>query len=149
MKNMNESKKIAIVVSQFNNIVTDRLLSGAVQTLSQSEIDDGNIVVYQVPGAFEIPRIVNLVSQKDEYSGVIALGAVVKGQTDHYQFISEAVTHQLVELATTAPVPVLFGVLTTDNLEQALNRAGGKAGNKGSECANALLRLLEVELQLN
>lgn len=148
MTKFNEQTKIALVVSQFNNIITDRLVIGARQTLIQAGIMDDNVIVYQVPGAFEIPRIARLVSQIPAISGVITLGAVIKGETDHYQFISEAVTQQLSTLSINAPIPLVFGLLTTNNIEQALNRAGGKAGNKGSECANALLQLFELEQQL-
>ncbi|GAY72296.1 6,7-dimethyl-8-ribityllumazine synthase [Lentilactobacillus kosonis] len=148
MTKFNEQTKIALVVSQFNNIITDRLVIGARQTLIQAGIMDDNVIVYQVPGAFEIPRIARLVSQIPAISGVITLGAVIKGETDHYQFISEAVTQQLATLSVNAPIPLVFGLLTTNNIEQALNRAGGKAGNKGSECANALLQLFELEQQL-
>ncbi|USS88613.1 6,7-dimethyl-8-ribityllumazine synthase [Fructilactobacillus hinvesii] len=140
--------KIAIVVAKFNQLVTQKLLDGAVSTLEQCGVAEAAIQVYWVPGAFEIPRVAKLVSEAGKVDGVIALGAVVRGATSHYDYVCSQAAAGIAEVSLTSPVPVMFGVLTTDNMAQALDRAGGKAGNKGSECAQGLLEMISVEKQI-
>ena len=148
MKSTNLPLQIAVVVAQFNNLVTDRLVDGALTTLAERGIAESQVAIFKVPGAFEIPRLTQQLANHHQFNGVITLGAVIKGQTDHYQFISDAVTQQLAAIAAHSEVPVTFGLLTTSNIEQALNRAGGKAGNKGSECAAALLTLIDLDARI-
>lgn len=143
---INGSKlKIAIIVARFNDLVTKRLLDGAFQTLAQNGVSKEAIDVYWVPGAFEIPRVAQKISQKGNVDGIITLGAVVRGETSHYESVCSGVTSGIAQIALEGKVPVMFGVLMTENMEQALNRAGGKAGNKGSECATGLLEMIDIE----
>jgi 6,7-dimethyl-8-ribityllumazine synthase len=142
------NKKIGIVVSQFNNVVTNRLLEGAITQLKKLGVEDGNIIITCVPGAFEIARIVNCLSNSGKVDGIIALGAVIRGKTAHFTYVCEGTTTQLAESTAMGKVPVMFGVLMTDTIAQATDRAGGKAGNKGAECANDLLEVLGLEEQI-
>lgn len=139
------NKKIGIVVAKFNDLVTKKLLDGAIQTLVQNGVSDDNIAVYWVPGAFEIPRITRKLSETGDLDGIIALGAVVRGETSHYDYVCAQVSNGIAEVTLDGNIPVMFGILTTDNMDQALNRAGGKAGNKGSECANGVLEMINLE----
>lgn len=140
-----KDQKIGIVVAKFNDLVTKKLLDGAVQTLIQNGVNEQDIKVYWVPGAFEIPRITRKLSESGEVGGVIALGAVVRGETSHYDYVCAEVSSGIAGVTLNGEVPVMFGILTTDNMDQALNRAGGKAGNKGSECATGLLEMISLE----
>ncbi|USS86869.1 6,7-dimethyl-8-ribityllumazine synthase [Fructilactobacillus cliffordii] len=141
-------RKVGIVVAKFNQLVTQKLLDGTIATLKQCGVADADIQVYWVPGAFEIPRVAKLVSESGNVAGVIALGAVVRGATSHYDYVCSQAAAGIAEVSLASPVPVMFGVLTTDDMAQALDRAGGKAGNKGSECAQGLLEMLSVEDQI-
>ncbi|USS91307.1 6,7-dimethyl-8-ribityllumazine synthase [Fructilactobacillus carniphilus] len=141
-------RKVGIVVAKFNQLVTQKLLDGTIATLKQCGVEDVDIQVYWVPGSFEIPRVAKLVSESGNVAGVIALGAVVRGATSHYDYVCSQATAGIAEVSLASPVPVMFGVLTTDDMAQALDRAGGKAGNKGSECAQGLLEMLSVEDQI-
>lgn len=140
-----ENRKIGIVVSRFNEVITRRLLDGALRQLKQSGIDADNVVVCWVPGAFEIPRTAKVLGDSGKVDGIIALGAVIKGETSHYDLVCEAAANGIAKVSVSGKVPVMFGVVTTNNMEQAINRAGGKAGNKGSECANDILEVLSIE----
>lgn len=142
-------QKVGIVVAKFNDLVTKRLLAGACQTLNQAEITTENIEIFWVPGAFEIPRVVKLLSESQRVTGIIALGAVVRGETAHFDYVCSAAANGIAEVSLNGPVPVMFGVLTTDTMEQALNRAGGKAGNKGSECALGLLEMISLQQKIS
>jgi len=141
--------KVGIVVADFNDLVTTRLLASAQQALRQAGIPEENILVVQVPGAMELPRVTRRLSETGVIDGVIALGAVVQGETDHYTYVCQQSAAGLAQASLTGPIPVMFGVLMTANMDQALNRAGGKGGNKGRECAQALLQVLSVEQQLS
>lgn len=143
-----EKQRIGIVIAKFNDLVTKRLLEGARQTLFQAGVTAGNIEVYWVPGAFEIPRTARLLSKSGRVKGIIALGAVVRGETAHFDYVCAAAANGIAEISLQGAVPVMFGVLTTDTMDQALNRAGGKAGNKGSECALALLEMISLQQQI-
>lgn len=143
---LNGSKlKIAIIVARFNDLVTKRLLDGAFQTLAQNGVSKEAIDIYWVPGAFEIPRVAQKISRKGNVDGIITLGAVVRGETSHYESVCSGVTSGIAQITLEGKVPVMFGVLMTENMEQALNRAGGKAGNKGGECAMGLLEMINIE----
>ncbi|USS89860.1 6,7-dimethyl-8-ribityllumazine synthase [Fructilactobacillus cliffordii] len=141
-------RKVGIVVAKFNQLVTQKLLDGTIATLKQCGVADADIQVYWVPGAFEISRVAKLVSESGNVAGVIALGAVVRGATSHYDYVCSQAAAGLAEVSLASSVPVMFGVLTTDDMAQALDRAGGKTGNKGSECAQGLLEMLSVEDQI-
>lgn len=144
-----QDKKIGIIVAQFNSVVTDRLLEGAVSQLKKSGVKDENIVVVRVPGAFEIARTVNCLAESGKVNGIIALGTVIRGETAHFTYVCEGTTAQLAAASAHGKVPVMFGVLMTDTVAQATDRAGGKAGNKGSECATDILEVLNLEEQIN
>ncbi len=143
-----QDKKIGIVVAQFNGVVTDRLLSGAVSQLKKSGVKDENIVIVRVPGAFEIARAVNCLAKSGKVDGIIALGAVIRGETAHFTYVCEGTTSQLAAASANGKVPVMFGVLMTDTVAQATDRAGGKSGNKGAECATDVLEVLNIEEQI-
>ncbi|WP_420222810.1 6,7-dimethyl-8-ribityllumazine synthase [Pediococcus acidilactici] len=146
-----EGKKIGIVVAKFNELVTRKLLDGAKQVLEQLRVEANNIIVYWVPGAFEIPRVVKLLSNSGKVDGIISLGAVIRGETSHYDYVCNEVSSGISQVSLNNKVPVMFGILTTDSMNQALDRAGGKSGNKGIECANGIIEMinLENELKLN
>lgn len=124
--------KIAIVVSRFNDFITTRLLEGAKDTLIRHEVEDTNIDVAYVPGAFEIPLVAKKLAQKGEYDAVITLGCVIRGATSHYDYVCNEVAKGVSKANDISDAPVIFGVLTTESIEQAVERAGTKAGNKGS-----------------
>ncbi|MDZ4818207.1 MAG: 6,7-dimethyl-8-ribityllumazine synthase [Planctomycetota bacterium] len=140
--------RFAIVVSRYNESLTGKLLQGALQTLTTNGVTDESIDVVWVPGAFEIPLIVDRLAGSGQYVAVLCLGAVIRGETTHDQHINRAVSLGLTEAGLRTGVPVLFGVLTCETLEQAIHRAGGNAGNKGIECAEAALRMVNLLNQL-
>lgn len=139
-----EGRHIAIVMSRFNTLITDPLLAGAKEALTMHGVDMANIDVYIVPGAFEIPLVAEKVANTAKYDGIVTLGAVIRGKTDHYDLVINGAMTGIAQVGLKTGVPTVFGVLTADTLEQAQHRAGGKAGNKGSEVALALLELLAV-----
>lgn len=140
--------RFAIVVSRFNDTITSRLLSGATEVLLARGIADDAIDVAWVPGAFEIPLVAARQAASGRYAAVICLGAVIRGETTHDQYINRAVSGELARIGVESGVPVLFGILTCDNLEQAIHRAGGSVGNKGAECAAAALEMVDLLRQL-
>lgn len=142
------SAKFAICVSRYNEHITKRLLDGAVETLKQHGAADDAIDVYWVPGAFELPVTAAHVIDLRRHAAIICLGAVIRGETTHDQHINTAVSNQFASLGAHSGIPVLFGVLTCDTLEQALHRAGGNVGNKGAECAEAALRMASLVEQI-
>jgi 6,7-dimethyl-8-ribityllumazine synthase len=141
-------RRVGIVVSRYNEAVTSRLLTGALEKLGSSGVPDTAIDVTWVPGAWEVPLVADRLARSGGYSAVICLAAVIRGETTHDQHINRAVSLQLAESAVRSGVPVLFGVLTCDNLEQAIHRSGGNAGNKGAECAAAALEMADLLRQL-
>ena len=140
--------KIGIVVSRFNDFITGRLLEGAVNCLIQQGVNDEDIDVVHVPGAFEIPQAAKRLVDKNKYDAVLCLGAVIRGGTPHFEYVAGEAAKGVGAVALGASIPVLFGVLTTDNLEQATERAGPKSGNKGWETALAALEMINVCKQL-
>lgn len=136
--------RYAIVVSSYNDAVTSRLLDGAVSTLLQAGVAEDAIDVARTPGAFEIPLTASTLARGGKYLAVLCLGAVIRGETTHDQHINRAVSLELARIGVETGVPVLFGILTCDSLEQALQRAGGSVGNKGSECAHAGLEMVRL-----
>jgi 6,7-dimethyl-8-ribityllumazine synthase len=138
----------AIVVSRFNELVTDRLLAGAVDTLRRHGLPDSQITVVRVPGSFEIPLAAQKLVQTGKHAAVICLGAVVQGETSHHEYINHQVAAGILQAGLASQIPVTFGVLTCPTLEHALDRAGGKAGNKGVEAALAAIEMVDVLRQL-
>lgn len=139
---------IAVVVADFNDTVTSQLKNGAVHTLVKFGINEEQIDVYHVPGAFEIPFVVKKLLASAEYDGIMTLGAVIKGDTDHYDLICQNVTNGIMQLNMQGQVPVIFGILTTDNIEQAIQRAGLKMGNEGVSTAQSLLEMISLNKQI-
>ncbi|MGF7436629.1 6,7-dimethyl-8-ribityllumazine synthase [Lentilactobacillus senioris] len=137
--------KIGIVVADFNEIVTSRLLEGTLSELNHLGIQTKDITVVHVPGAFELPRAAKRLMETELFDGIIALGAVIRGETSHYDYVCAETAKGLAELSLHGTNPVMFGVLTTDNIEQALNRAGGKGGNKGCDCAQGVLQMINLD----
>ncbi len=138
----------AIVVSRFNDLVTARLLEGAVSTLRRHGASESNITAVWVPGSFELPLVAEKLASSGKYAAVIALGAVIQGSTTHHEYINHATAQGLMQAGQRTGVPVMFGVLTCPTMEQALDRAGGKVGNKGAEAALAAIELIDVLRQL-
>lgn len=140
--------KVAIVVSRFNELVTKALVDGAVATLTQFGLNADNIDVYWVPGAFEIGYLSKKLVDSGKYDGLMTLGAVIRGETDHYQMIINAVTNAAMTLNLEGKIPVTFGILTTDNIDQALQRSGLKVGNEGSATAQSLLEMMNLTSEI-
>ena len=139
-----ENKKFALVVSRFNDFITDRLAGGAIDALMRSGASDADIEIVKVPGAFEIPLIAKKMAEKGIYDAVICLGAVIRGATPHFDYISAEVTKGIAMVSMEAGIPVIFGILTTDTIEQAIERAGTKAGNKGWNAAIAAVEMANL-----
>ena len=140
--------RFAVVVSRFNESITGKLLAGALETLAAHGVSDDRIDVAWVPGAFEIPLIADRMAGSREYAAVLCLGAVIRGETTHDQHINRSVSLGITEAALRSGVPVLFGVLTCDTLEQAIHRSGGNVGNKGRECAEAAIEMVNLLARL-
>lgn len=136
--------RIAIVVSRFNEFVTSRLLTGALDALERHGVDLAQTEVYWVPGAFEIPLVAKKLASGGKFDAVVCLGTVIRGQTPHFEYVASGVSRGVADAALETGVPVVFGVLTTDNLEQAIDRAGGKLGNKGREAAETALEMANL-----
>jgi len=136
--------RFAIVVSRFNQNVTQRLLTGALETFAQYGISDENITVIWVPGAFEIPVTAQHLAAQQKYAAICCLGAVVQGETTHHEYINQSVAQQIMQIGLTFQIPVIFGVLTCQNMELAMERAGGKVGNKGSEAALTAIQMTSL-----
>ena len=137
-------KKFALVVSRWNSFITTKLLDGAVDTIVRHEGARDDITVVWTPGAFELPAVVRRVADTGTYDGVVALGCVIRGGTPHFEYIAAEVSKGVAQVALEGKVPISFGVLTTDTIEQAVERAGSKAGNKGSEAAMAVLEMISL-----
>ncbi len=135
------SIRVGIVASRFNEIIVSKLIDGAVDGLSRHGVDLDTVDLAWVPGAFEVPLTAQKMAQSGRYDAVICLGAVIRGETDHYEHVASEVTKGIAQVALRADIPILYGILTTDTVEQALNRAGLKAGNKGFECAMDAIEL--------
>ena len=136
--------RIGVVVSRFNDLVTDRLLAGAVDALRRAGVEDDDVIVASVPGAVELPLAAARLAARDDIDAVVTLGAVIRGATDHYDYVCSMVSSGIARIALDEDLPVTFGVLTTETTEQALERAGGKAGNKGAEAALAALEMVNL-----
>ena len=137
-------KKFAIIISRFNEFITGKLLDGAVDCLTRHGAADGDLDVFWVPGSFEIPVIAGKAASAGKYDAVICLGAVIRGQTPHFDYVASEVSKGVAHVALESGTPTTFGVLTTDTIEQAIERAGTKAGNKGADAALAAIELADL-----
>lgn len=136
--------RVGIVVSRFNEFITSKLLSGAIDGLVRHNVREDDIQVAWVPGAFEIPLIVSKMAKSGKYDAVIALGAVIRGSTSHYEYVCSEVSKGIATVSLNSDIPVMFGILTTENIEQAIERAGTKAGNKGYDCALGAIEMVNL-----
>jgi 6,7-dimethyl-8-ribityllumazine synthase len=143
-KLLSEDKKFAIVVSRFNDFITEKLLGGAMDALSRTGALEKNINIVKVPGAFEIPLVAKKLAQKGQYHAVICLGAVIRGATPHFDYVSAEVSKGIAQVSLESDIPVIFGVVTTDTIEQAIERAGTKSGNKGWNAAMAAVEMANL-----
>lgn len=139
--------RFAVVVSRYNSSITEKLLQGAVETLTKHGASDSAIDVFRVPGAWEIPVTAHKLC-KQGYAAILCLGAVIKGETTHDQYINQHVSQALGEMALEFELPIAFGILTCNNMEQAIHRSGGNVGNKGVECAEAALEMVSLLSQI-
>ena len=139
-----EGMKVGIVVARFNEFITNKLLGGAVDGLTRHGVADDNITTAWVPGAFEIPVIAEKMAKSGKYDAVICLGAVIRGATSHYDYVCNEVSKGVAQVSLQSEIPVLFGVVTTENIEQAIERAGTKAGNKGYDCALSAIEMANL-----
>lgn len=143
-----KGKSFAIVVSRFNEFITKKLLEGTLDCLVRHNADEKNITVVWVPGAFEIPLMAQKLAQSRKFSAIICIGAIIRGETPHFEFISNQVAVNIGKVALESDVPVIFGVITTENLEQAIERAGSKAGNKGWDAALAAIEMANISKEI-
>ncbi len=139
-----EGMKVAIVASRFNEIIVNKLLGGAVDGLVRHGVEEDNITAAWVPGAFEIPIAAQKLAKSGKYDAVICVGAVIRGDTSHYDYVCNEVSKGVAQVGLATGVPVLFGVITTENIEQAIASAGSKAGNKGYDCALAAIEMVNL-----
>lgn len=136
--------KVAIIASRFNEIIVNKLLGGAIDGLIRHGVEDDNITTVWVPGAFEIPVIADKLASSKKYDAIIAVGAVIRGSTTHYDYVCAEVSKGIAQSSMKNGIPVMFGVLTTENIEQAIERSGSKAGNKGYDCALGAIEMVNV-----
>lgn len=139
-----QDEKFCIIISRFNEFIGSKLLSGAIDELTRHGVNQEDITVIWTPGAFEIPLVAQKAAKSGKYNAIITLGAIIKGSTSHYDYVCAELTKGIAHVSLQTGVPVLFGVLTTDNLEQAIERAGTKAGNKGSDAAKAAIEMVNL-----
>lgn len=139
-----EDVRIGIVVARFNEFITGKLLGGAMDGLKRHNVEEDQVDVAWVPGAFEIPLIASKMAKSGKYDAVICLGAVIRGATSHYDYVCSEVSKGIATVSLNSDIPVMFGVLTTDNIEQAIERAGSKAGNKGFDCAVGAIEMINL-----
>ena len=139
-----EGKKFALVASRFNEFITSKMIGGAEDMLKRHGVIDDNISVYWVPGAFEIPVVAKKIVESGKVDGVICLGCVIRGATPHFDYVSAEVSKGIASVGLQGTIPVIFGVLTTDSIEQAIERAGTKAGNKGADAAMSAIEMINL-----
>ena len=136
--------RIGIVAGRFNEFITSKLVGGAVDVLKRNDVNDENIDIAWVPGAFEIPLITKKMAESKKYDAIITLGAVIKGSTPHFDYVCAEVSKGVAQISLQTGLPIMFGVLTTNNIEEAIERAGTKAGNKGSDVAFGALEMIDL-----
>ncbi len=144
-----ENDKFCIVIARFNDFIGSKLLEGALDTFKRLGVKDENIDVIWVPGAFEIPLSAKYAADTKKYSAIVTLGAIIKGATSHYDYVCAELSKGIASVSLNSGIPVLFGVLTTDNIEQAIERAGTKAGNKGAQCAQSAIEMANLIKKIN
>ncbi|MBD5434271.1 MAG: 6,7-dimethyl-8-ribityllumazine synthase [Treponemataceae bacterium] len=140
--------KVGIVASRFNSVIVQKLLEGAQDGLVRHGVEEENITAVWIPGAFEIPVVAQKMAASKKYDAIICVGAVIRGSTSHYDYVCAEVSKGIAQASFSSGVPVLFGILTTDNLEQAIERAGAKSGNKGYDCALSAIEMVNVMKQI-
>jgi len=140
--------RFALVVSRFNEFIASKLLGGAIDALTRHGVADKDVDVAWVPGSFEIPVVATRLAASGKYTAVVCLGAVIRGETSHFDYVASIAARGVAQASLTTGVPVIFGILTTDTLEQAINRAGSKSGNKGAEAAVAAIEMANLMTQL-
>ncbi len=140
-----QTMKFGIVLAEWNSSVTDALLNGAIQTLKECNVKYENIIIKYVPGSIELTAGARLFAEHTDVDAVIAIGCVIQGETKHFDYVCDSVTHGITELNLRYPIPFIFCVLTTNTIQQAMDRAGGKHGNKGSECALTAVKMVELK----
>ena len=148
-KVVNEGAKVAIVGARFNEFITSKLIGGAIDALVRHNVSEDDITVAWVPGAFEIPVIAQKLAESGKYDAIIAVGAVIRGATSHYDIVCNEVSKGIAQVSLKYGIPVLNGVLTTDTIEQAIERAGTKAGNKGFECGTGAIEMVNLIRQIS
>lgn len=141
---VSRDKKYAIVVARFNHFITDRLVEGCLDALKRHEVKDEEISIVRVPGAFEIPLVAKKLAKNDDIDAVICLGAVIRGDTPHFDYVCAEVSKGVAQVGLESEKPVIFGVVTTDNIDQAVQRAGVKSGNKGAEAAISAIEMANL-----
>jgi len=146
---VSEEIKIGIIAARFNEFITSRLLGGALDCLNRHGVTDEAIDVAWVPGAFEIPLIASKMAKNGKYDAIICLGTVIRGSTTHYDYVCSEVSKGIASVSLANGIPVMFGVLTTENIEQAIERAGTKAGNKGYDCAMGAIEMVNLIRQIH
>ncbi|MEA5041426.1 MAG: 6,7-dimethyl-8-ribityllumazine synthase [Oscillibacter ruminantium] len=140
--------KVGIVAARFNEFITGKLVEGALDGLKRHDVQEEDVSLAWVPGAFEIPLIASKMAKSGKYNAVICLGAVIRGSTSHYDYVCSEVSKGVASVALNSDIPVMFGVLTTENIEQAIERAGSKAGNKGFDCAVGAIEMVNLIRQI-
>jgi len=146
---LGKDRKIGIIVARFNSFISEKLLEGAIDSLVRSGVSDDDIDIARVPGAFEIPLVAQKMAKSGKYDAVICLGVVIRGATPHFDYVAGEVAKGSAQVMLDTGVPVLFGVLTTESIEQAIERAGSKAGNKGSDVAIAAIEMASLLSELD
>ena len=147
-KVIGQGMKIGIVAARFNEFIVSKLLSGAVDRLVRNGVEEDDITAAWVPGAFEIPLMAEKMAQSGKYDAIICVGAVIRGSTSHYDYVCNEVSKGIAQVGLKSGIPVLFGVVTTENIEQAIERAGTKAGNKGYDCALSAIEMVNLMRQM-
>ncbi|MBP3754861.1 MAG: 6,7-dimethyl-8-ribityllumazine synthase [Lachnospiraceae bacterium] len=143
-----EGIKVGIVAARFNEFITSKLLGGAMDALTRENVKEDDVDVAWVPGAFEIPLVASKMAKSGKYDAIICLGAVIRGSTSHYDYVCAEVSKGIAQVSLNEGIPVMFGVLTTDTIEQAIERAGTKAGNKGFECGQGAIEMVNLLKQI-
>lgn len=146
---LKRAARFGVIVSRFNSFIVDNLQTACVATLREQGVADEDITVVKVPGAYEIPMTARRMAMNGDFDIIIALGAVIRGETAHFDYVAGECARGISEVSADLDVPVIFGVLTTDTVQQAADRAGGKAGNKGADCAKAAIEMVDILRQLS
>jgi 6,7-dimethyl-8-ribityllumazine synthase len=144
-----KGKRFGIIASRFNDFITDRLVGGAVDALTRSGAKDADIDIVKVPGAFEIPLVAQKLARNKKYHAIICLGAVIRGATPHFDYVCAEASKGIAHASMESGIPVIFGILTTDSIEQAIERAGAKAGNRGWDAARAAMELADLYARMS